>query len=52
MAMNFNRLALAGAVLSFAIVVVGVGLVYLPAAVIIAGAGPLALFLDHLRGNR
>ena len=50
MAISINRIIPIGAVLSFAVVVAGIALIYPPAAVIVAGAGPLALCLDHLRG--
>jgi hypothetical protein len=48
--MKLNRLALLGIVLSFSVLVAGIALIYPPAAVIVAGAGPLALCIDHLRG--
>ena len=45
-----DRLAFLGAVVSFATFVAGIALIYPPAALIVAGAGPLALCIDHLRG--
>jgi hypothetical protein len=47
---RLDRLVLILAVLSFAVLVAGIALVYPPVALIVAGAGPLALCLDHLRG--
>jgi uncharacterized membrane protein len=47
---RLDRLALVVAVLSFVVLVAGIALIYPPAALIVAGVGPLALCLDHLRG--
>lgn len=50
--MVMNRLAGAGIVLGFALVIAGLALIYPPLALIVAGAGPLALSLDHFRNPR
>lgn len=47
---RLDRIVLILAILSFAVLVAGIALVYPPAAVIVAGVGPLALCLEHLRG--
>lgn len=47
---RLDRFVLILAVLSFAVLVAGVALIYPPVAVIVAGVGPLALCLEHLRG--